>query len=56
MIGRDEEMKYDKEKQDDEKDDEEHAVSTAYTGNRLKIPVEELKLGVDDDTLILATQ
>ena len=56
MIGRDEEMNNDKEKKDDEKDDEEHDESTVYTGNRLKIPVEELKLGVDDDASTLATQ
>ena len=55
-IGRDEEMNDDKEKQDDEKGDEEHVESTVYTGNQLKIPVEELKLGVDDDALTLATQ
>ena len=49
-------MNDDKEKQDDEMDDEEHIKSTVYTGNQLKIPVEELKLGVDDDALTLATQ
>ena len=49
-------MNNDKEKQKDEKDDEEHVKSTVYTGNQLKIPVEELKLGVDDDVLTLATQ
>ena len=37
-------------------DDEEHIQSTVYTGNRLKIPVEELKLGLDDNTVTLATQ
>ena len=56
MIGRDEEMNNDKEKKDDEKDDKEHDESTVYTGNRLKIPVEELRLGVDDDASTLATQ
>ena len=55
-IGQDEETNDDKEKQDDEKDNEEHAESTIYTGNRLKIPVEELKLGVDDNPLTLTTQ
>ena len=47
-------MNNDKEKQDDKMDDEEHIQSTVYTGNRLKIPVEELKLGVDDDISTLA--
>ena len=55
-IGQDEETNDDKEKQDDEKDNKEHAESTIYTGNRLKIPVEELKLGVDDNPLTLTTQ
>ena len=55
-IGRDEEMNNDKEKQDGEMDNKEHIQSTVYTGNRLKIPVEELKLGVDDDTSTLTTQ
>ena len=32
-IGQDEEMNDDKEKQDNEKDDKEHAKSTVYTGN-----------------------
>ena len=51
-----EEMNYDREKQDDEKDDEEHVESTVYMGARLNIPVEVLKLGVDDDTSTLVTQ
>ena len=33
MIGRDEEMNNDKEKQDDKMDDKEHIESTVYTGN-----------------------
>ena len=37
-------------------DDEDHIESTVYTGNQLKVPVEELKLGVDDDTSTLATE
>ena len=37
-------------------DDEEHIQHTVHTGNRLNIPVEELKLGVDDDASTLATQ
>ena len=56
MIGRDEETNDDKEKQNDEMDNKEHIVSTVYTGNRLKIPVEKPKLGVDDDTSTLAAQ
>ena len=55
-IGQDEETNDDKEKQDNKMDDEEHIQCTVYTGNRLNIPVEELKLGVDDDTSTLATQ
>ena len=37
-------------------DDEEHVESTVYMVNQLKTHVEEFKLGVDDDTLTLATQ
>ena len=37
-------------------DNEKHIQCTVYTGNRLNIPVEELKLGVDDDALTLTTQ
>ena len=55
MIGQDKEMNDDKEKQDDEMDNEEHIQHTVYTGNQLNIPVEELKLGVDN-TSTLATQ
>ena len=33
MIGQDEETNNDKEKQNDEKDDEEHVESNVYTGN-----------------------
>ena len=33
MIGGDKEMNDDKEMQDNEKDDEEHAKGTVYTGN-----------------------
>ena len=42
--------------QDDEMDDEKHPKHTVHMGNRLNIPVEELKLGGHDDTLTLATQ
>ena len=53
MIGQDEETNDDKEKQNNEEADEEHVESTVHTGNQLKILVEELKLGVDDDALTL---
>ena len=56
MIGQDEETNDDKEKQNDEKDDKEHVESTVYTGNRLKIPIKELKLEIDDNASTLATQ
>ena len=55
-TGQDEETNDDKEKQNDGKEDEEHIKSTVSTGNRPKIPVEELKLGVDDNASTLATQ
>ena len=55
-IGRDEDTNNDKEKQNNEEDDKEHIKSTVRTGNQLKIPVKELKLGVDDDSSTLATQ
>ena len=55
-IGQDEDPNDDREKQNDEEADEEHVKSTVLTGNQLKVPVEELKLGVDDDALTLATQ
>ena len=56
MIGQDEVMNDDKEKQDDEMDDEEHIQSTVYTANQLNIPVEELKLGEDNDASTLTTR
>ena len=37
-------------------DDKNHIQHTVYTGNRINIPVEELKLGVDNDASTLATQ
>ena len=55
-IGQDEEMNDDKEMQADEMDNKKHSKRTIYMGNRLNIPVEELKLGADDDTSTLATQ
>ena len=56
MIGQDKEMNDDKEMQADEMDDAKHIKHTAYTGNQLNIPVEELKLGVDNNALTLAIQ
>ena len=56
MIGQNEEMNDYKEKQHNEMDDEVHIQCTVYTGNRLNILVEKLKLGVDDDASTLATQ
>ena len=55
-ISQDKETNDDKEMQADEMDDEKHIKHTVYTGNRLNIPVEELKLGVDDDASTLTTQ
>ena len=40
----------------DEMDDKMHTKCTANTGIQLNIPVDNLKLGADDDTLMLATQ
>ena len=37
-------------------DDEEHTQITLYTGNRLKIYVEELKFGVDEYASTLTTK
>ena len=56
MIGQDKEMNDDKEMQADEMDDTKHIKHTAYMGNQLNIPVEELKLGVDNNALTLAIQ
>ena len=49
-------MNNDKEMQADEMDNEMHIKHTVVTGNQLNIPVDELKLGADDDTSTLATQ
>ena len=54
-IGQDKETNNDKEMQADEMDDKKHIKHTVYAGNRLNIPAEELKLGVDDAST-LATQ
>ena len=56
MIGQDKDTNDHKGKQKNEEDDEEHVKSTVHTGNRLKILVEELMLGADDNALTLATQ
>ena len=56
MIDGVEETNTNMDNQDDEMDDEKHLRCTVYTGNRLDIPVEELKLGGDDDASTLATQ
>ena len=39
-----------------EMDDKTHTIHTPNTGNQLSIPVDDLKLGADDDALMLATQ
>ena len=49
-------MNDDKEMQADEMDDKKHKKCTIYTGNRLNIPAEELKLGADVNASTLATQ
>ena len=54
--GQDAETNDDKEMQADKMDDEKHIKHTVDTGNQLNIPVEELKLGADDDVSTLATQ
>ena len=55
-IGQVEETNDDKEMQADEMDDKMHIKHTVDTGNRLNIPVDDLKLGADDDTSTLTTQ
>ena len=52
----DAEMNADKEIQADEMDNKTHTKCTANTGNQLNIPVDELKLGADDNASTLATQ
>ena len=56
MIAQDKDPNNDREMQNNKDADEELVKSTVLTGNQLKIPVEELKLGVDDDASMLATQ
>ena len=46
----------DKEIPADEMDDKTHTKRTANMGNQLNIPVDELKLGADNDASMLATQ
>ena len=55
-IAQDKETNNDKEMQTDKIDDDMHIKCTVYTGNRLNIPVQELKLGADDDASTLAAQ
>ena len=55
-VGQGEEANDDKEMQADEMDVEKHIKHTVYTGNQLNIPVEEFKLGADNDALTLAIQ
>ena len=55
-YGLDAETNDDKEIQADEMDDKTHTKLTANMGNQLNIPVDELKLGADDDASMLATQ
>ena len=40
----------------DEMDNKTHTKHTTNTGIQLNIPVDDLQLGADDDTLTLATQ
>ena len=54
--GQDAETNDDKEIQADKIDDKTHTKCKVNMGNRLNIPVDELKLGADDDTSMLATQ
>ena len=56
MIGQDKEMNDDKEMQADKMDDKKHIKCTVYMGDQLYIPVEELKLGADNDPSTLTTQ
>ena len=56
MHGQDAEANNDKEMQADEMDDEMHTKHTPNMRNRLNIPVNELKLGADDDASTLVTQ
>ena len=56
MHGQDAEMNDDKEMQANEMDNKMHIKRTVDTGNRLNIPVEELKLQADNDASTLATQ
>ena len=52
----DAEMNDDKEIQADKMDNKMHTKHTANMGNQLNIPVDELKLGADDNMSMLATQ
>ena len=52
----DAETNNDKETQADKMDDKTDTKCTANTGNPLNIPVDDLKLGADNDTSMLANQ
>ena len=54
--GQDAEMNDDKERQANEMDDRMHIKQTVDMGNQLNIPVDELKLGADNDMSMLTTQ
>ena len=54
--GQDETMNEDMAKQADEMDDKMPTKRTANMGNQLNIPVDELKLGADDNVSMLTTQ
>ena len=56
MHSQDTEMNDGKEIQANEMDDKTHTKCTANMGNQLNIPVDELKLGANDDASTLATQ
>ena len=60
IHGQDEETNNDKEMQADKMDNKMHIKCTVDTGHRLNIPIEELKLGADDNASMhasmLATQ
>ena len=56
MHVQDAETNDDKEIQTDEMDDKTRTKHTANTGNQLNIPVDELKLGADNNASMLATQ
>ena len=56
MTSQDKETNGDKEMQANKMDNEKHIKRTVYMGNRLNIPVEESRLGGDNDESTLTTQ